>query len=102
MKPGSTWSHGRVRVSDAVHTRLFDEELVILDLTKGEYFALDPIGARLWTGLETGKTIEQIVEEIVSEYDVGPENVMADLLSLGDEFVRQGLMVSAEELGERA
>ena len=89
----AVWSHGRVRIADAVHTRLFDDELVILDLTKGEYFALDQIGARLWIGLEAGRTIEQIAQEVVAEYDVGLERALTDLAVLGDKLVSQGLLV---------
>jgi coenzyme PQQ synthesis protein D (PqqD) len=92
----SIWKHGHVRCADAVHTRLFDEELVILDLAKGEYFALDQVGARLWSGLEAGRTVEQIAEEVVAEYDVGLERALADLVALGDELIAQGLMVQVE------
>lgn len=93
MAEVSGWVHGRVRIADAVHTRLFDDELVILDLAKGEYFALDRVGARLWAGLESGKSIEEIAREVVSEYDVPLDRALTDLVALGNEFVHQGLMV---------
>lgn len=92
----ATWKHGRVRCADAVHARLFDEELVILDLAKGEYLALDQVGARLWSGLEAGRTVEEIAREVVEEYDVSLDRALADLLALGDDLVLRGLMVRDE------
>jgi Coenzyme PQQ synthesis protein D (PqqD) len=89
----STRKHGKLRCADAVHSRLFDEELVILDLAKGEYFALDPLGARLWSGLEAGRTVEQVAQEIVAEYDVALDHAVADLTALRDDLVARGLMV---------
>ena len=71
----------RLRPASAVHTRLFDGELVILDLEKGEYYAFDEIGTALWHNLETGKTLEQVSEEIVALYEVKREQVLVDLSS---------------------
>ena len=77
----------------SVHTRLFDGELVILDLARGEYLALDAIGSILWKGLEAGRTVEDVAREIVTEYDVSLEQLTADLASLTDDFVARGLFV---------
>jgi sulfur transfer complex TusBCD TusB component (DsrH family) len=98
---GATWRHGRVRCADAVHARLFDNELVILDLAKGEYFALDDLGARLWSGLEAGRTVEQLAQEIVDEYDVTLDRALTDLVALGDDLVARGLLVRDERIGPR-
>ncbi|MBV9947652.1 MAG: PqqD family protein [Myxococcales bacterium] len=82
----------RLRPAGAVHARLFDEELVVLDLAQGEYFALDALGARLWLGLEAGRSVEEIARDLVAEYEVGLERLIADLTTLSDELVARGLM----------
>ena len=89
----ATWQHRQLRCSEAVHARLFDEELVILDLAKGEYYALDRVGACLWSGLQAGRSIDAIAREIVAEYDVTFERALDDLVALGDDLVAKGLMV---------
>ncbi len=94
-----SWKHGRLRCADAVHARFFDDELVILDLAKGEYFALDAIGARLWSGLQGGKGMREIAQEIASEYDVDLESALTDLCVLGDDLVLRGLLVNDERTG---
>jgi hypothetical protein len=79
-----------------VHSRLFDEELVILNLAKGQYYALDDVGARLWSGLEAGRTIEEIAQEVVAHHDVAFDRALTDLVALGEELIAQGLMVCVE------
>ena len=86
----------RLRPAPSVHTRLFDGELVILDLERGEYLALDAIGSALWAGLEQGQTIAQVAEAIADEYDVSLETATADLHELAREFVARGLFVESD------
>jgi hypothetical protein len=78
-----------------VHARQFDGELVILDLAKGEYLSLDAIGALLWNGLESGRTVEAIARDVVAQYEVSLEQATADLEALTDDLVAQGLLVEA-------
>ena len=83
----------RFRPADTVYTRTFDGELVVLDTKGGEYFALDEIGAELWNGLESGKTLEEIADGIVQRYDVTRDRALADLTALCDELVSRGLFI---------
>jgi hypothetical protein len=83
----------RYRRAESVHTRVFDGELVVLDLDRGEYFALDAIGTELWTGLESGKTLEDIAHAIVRDYDVAFDTARADLTALCEELVGRRLLV---------
>jgi hypothetical protein len=88
---------GRLRCADAVHSRVFDDEIVILDMAKGQYFALDEVGARLWAALEAGRTVEEVAREIAGEYEVAVDRALADLTALRDEFLASGLMVARDE-----
>jgi hypothetical protein len=83
----------KLRPAPSTHARRFDGELVILDLSGGEYFALDAIGARLWDGLLAGKTAAEIAAEIVAEYSVTIEQATADLQELAEELRRRGLLI---------
>lgn len=83
----------RFRPASGVHTRVFDDELVILDMPHGEYLALDAIGSRLWRGLEEGKSVRDVANEIVAEYDVTLEQALADLQELTDDLIGRGLFV---------
>nr|UXE44901.1 hypothetical protein Hi04_10k_c3883_00010 [uncultured bacterium] len=85
-----------LRAADSVHAREFDGELVILDMERGEYFALDEIGARYWAAIESDSSEEALLDEIVSEYDVTREQASADLRALRDELLERRLVVPKE------
>ncbi len=72
---------------------MFDGELVVLDLDRGEYYALDAIGAKLWDGIQRGQTLDEIADEIVTEYDVKREKLLVDLNELCNTLVAHGLFL---------
>jgi hypothetical protein len=88
-------SGDRVTVSSTVHARQFDDELIILDLGAGAYFALDAIGTRAWRGFTEGKSIEEVAGDFGQEYDVDFDRALADLLKLAEDLVSRGILVPA-------
>jgi hypothetical protein len=75
-----------------VHARRFDDEVVILDLAGGDYYALNTVGARVWEELVGGKTPAEIARVVAAEFQVEPERAMSDCLALIDELVTRGLV----------
>jgi hypothetical protein len=80
-----------------VHARVFDGDLVILDLANGAYFSLDPVGARMWEGLTAGRPPQAIAEKIAEEYDVSAARALEDLSALVEQLVSRRLLVLDEE-----
>ncbi len=85
----------RVRIPQEVLARQVGEETVMLDLAKGAYFGLDPVGARMWQLLTEGKVLAEVCDAIVEEYDVSRDVVERDLLALVADLMAQGLLVPA-------
>ena len=83
----------RVTVAADVHVRDFDGELVLLDLAKGDYFGVNRVGARVWAGLQEGKTLREIASVLTLEYAVEPGHLLSDLIALTDELLTQGLVI---------
>jgi hypothetical protein len=79
-------------VGPNVTARQFDDELVILDLAGGNYFALNEVGARMWHALARGSTPEEIVESLATEYEVERDSLLSDCLRLVEELVRRQLI----------
>jgi hypothetical protein len=75
-----------------VHARRFDDEVVILDLSGGDYFALDAVGALIWEQLVGGRTPDEVADAIVARYPVDRERAMADCLALVGELLERGLL----------
>ena len=82
-----------VTIPDHVHVRAFDGEVVILDLSTGDYFGLDEVGAAFWTALSEGKTPAEVASELASVYAVPAERLLNDILKLVAEFELLGLVV---------
>lgn len=80
-----------------VHARRFGSELVILDLTAGEYFGLDEVGADIWERASRGCPAEQIVEALLDVYDVDPTKLRADVESLMEQFVERRWLIEKRE-----
>jgi hypothetical protein len=77
--------------SDQLSTRLGDE-VVILGLKDSAYYGLADAGARIWELLQTRRTLEQILETLLSEYEVSKERASADLLALVADLHARGLV----------
>ena len=83
----------RLRPAPDVHTRMFDDDLVLVDLAHGEYFALNEIGVALWKGLERGQTVEQIADAVCRDYAVTKADALNDLTTLCKDLEARGLLV---------
>jgi hypothetical protein len=80
-----------IAVKDQVSSVL-GEEAVILSLDNSVYYGLDPVGARIWTLLKGERTVKELIEILLGEYEVEPERLEPDLLRLLGELQREGLI----------
>lgn len=83
----------KVRIPDGVMARPVAEEVVILDLASGNYFGLDPVGARIWQSFVEGKAPSETHRLLLDEYDVGAEALEADIERLIGELQEKGLLL---------
>ena len=67
-------------------------ETVILDLNKSVYHGLDATGAYIWNLIQQGKSVQQIRDSMLEEFDVEAERCEADLLALLQELAESGLI----------
>jgi len=72
--------------------RQLGEETVILDLESGTYFGLDPVGARMWQLMTEGKSLAQICEAMLEEYEVPREELERDALALAQDLEARSLI----------
>jgi len=57
-------------------------EVAILHLNAGTYYGLDAVGARIWSLIQEPRTVGEIREVLVSEYEVEPTRCESDLITL--------------------
>lgn len=82
-------------VSSQVSNRV-GEEIAILELERGCYYGLDPVGAFVWRRLERPIAVRKLLEAIVDEYDVDHEVARRDLLALLEEMRAAGLIEASD------
>ncbi len=73
-------------------------EAAILNLKTSTYFGLNTVGASIWKLLQEPKTVSQIRDAIIQEYDVEPDRCEHDILELLHELSTHGLI---EIIGEK-
>lgn len=69
-----------------------DGEAVILGLGNGVYYGLNPVGASIWKLLEQPRTVTELRDAIVAEYQVDAATAQADLLHLLGDLAANGLV----------
>lgn len=81
------------RPADHVVAKLVGEELVLLDYEGEVYYGLDPIGARIWELLTASRTLGEIIDTLLAEYDVTRDQLAADVERVVGELESNGLIV---------
>jgi hypothetical protein len=83
-----------VRPSADVIFRELEAEAVLLDLATGHYFGVNAVGTRVWLLLETGATVEQVIDGIAEEFDADRTEIARDVMELVTELASRRLVVA--------
>ncbi len=67
-------------------------ETVILNLDSSVYYGLDSVGTRIWNLLQQPRTVGEIRDVLVADYDVEPERAERDLIALLQKLNEVGLV----------
>ena len=67
-------------------------EIAVLGLKTGKYYGLDAVGARIWELIQEPRTIEEVRDVLLSEYQVEPGRCERDLLALLQKLADEGLI----------
>ena len=81
----------QLTVNKDIVSRVVGEETVLLDLSGESFFGLNEVGTRVWELLAETNNLEKIYDQLLSEYDVAPGQLEADLIALAGELVDAGL-----------
>jgi hypothetical protein len=73
-------------------------DTVILDLKSGQYYSLNEVGTRVWNLIQKPRTVQEIHQIILDEYDVESEQCSSDLFSMLEELNAIGLIEVQHEV----
>ncbi|MGH9686893.1 MAG: PqqD family protein [Candidatus Acidiferrales bacterium] len=68
------------------------DEAAILNLKNTTYYGLNPVGTRVWNLVQQSRSVSEIRDALVEEYDVQAEQCERDLLDLLENMREQGLI----------
>jgi len=71
-----------VAVSDQQVAAVLGDEVVILGLDEGAYFGLRAAGSRVWALIQQPQSLREVVEVLVTEFDVDRGRCEQDVLAL--------------------
>ena len=79
-----------------VRANVNDDNLIVLDLVKGQIFTANTIGSRIWRGLFVDKQPkEQLVEVIATEFGTTQEVVVKDVEKFVVQLQQRGLVADS-------
>jgi hypothetical protein len=67
-------------------------EAVILDMQKGKYFGLNGVGSRVWELVQQPRSVEEIRDQLLIEFDVDRERCERELSVLLHDLAEHGLI----------
>jgi Coenzyme PQQ synthesis protein D (PqqD) len=68
------------------------EEAAILNLKNSVYYGVDPVGARVWTLLQSPRSVSELRDTILDEYEVAADECERELLELLEKMRVEGLV----------
>ena len=75
---------------------VIDGEAVIVNLKNGTYYSIDKVGADVWTLLERGLPVAQIIEDIQSRYIGNKDTITQSIMQLISQLQKESLIVSRD------
>ncbi len=72
------------------------EEAAILNLKNSVYYGMNPVGARVWVLLKQPKSVTELRDVLLEEYEVDQERCEKDLLALLGTMRDEGLIVARD------
>jgi hypothetical protein len=79
-------------VSSELVSANLDGEVVILGFKSGSYYSLDQVGSFIWELLRGSRSVAEIRDSIIEEYDVEPAECERDLISLLQDLADKQLI----------
>ena len=76
------------------------EEAVIHDLKAGVYYGLNATGTRVWSLIQEPRTVQQVRDAILDEYEVDADDCERDLLKLLQDLLSRGLIKAESETAD--
>jgi hypothetical protein len=74
-----------------------DQETIMVNLETGSYYSLNPVGTYIWSGLESGADLDEIVGDLARTFAADPAVAASDVGAFVERLVDEALIVPRED-----
>lgn len=67
-------------------------QAVILELKEGVYYELNDVGAYIWKLIQEPRSVQAVLDSLLSRYDVSTRECETDLIALLENLSSRGLI----------
>lgn len=71
------------------------DEIVMMGVDQGEYYAIKGVAATVWQHLEAPATLDELCARVAEEYDVSAAGCRADVAAFLEELRAKGMAAPA-------
>ena len=86
-----------IRREGIPQARLSDNNVVLLNAERGNYYSLDDTGLRIWELLGAETTVAELCEHLSKEYDISLTDCLADTISFCQRLRDENLIICLDE-----
>jgi hypothetical protein len=83
-----------VTIPETVAWQQFADEVVLVDVSAGEYHNLNDVAGRMWQALDQSEDVAAAYALLCATYDVDPETLRNDLAVLIQTLIEKGLLTA--------
>lgn len=76
---------------DLVHETI-EGETVVVNLESGSYYSLVGVGSVIWTELEAGRTVDEIITLLTREYDASHQEIETAIREFLESLVQEEIV----------
>ena len=78
------------------------EEVAILNLANGIYYSLNPVGARIWNLIQEPRSVRDVCEMLVTQYEVDSDRCEQDAIALLQQLAENELINVVDDTPARS
>jgi hypothetical protein len=83
-----------ITLSSGVLYQELTDGAVLLDLASEQYIGLDPVGARIWQLAAVNGDMEQVIAQMLEEFDVDEATLRQDIALFIQKLCDEGVMTA--------
>jgi len=79
-----------------IAAKVIDGEAILINLSSGNYYSADDVGAFMWERLAIGHSLHEVATSVVAHYEVSYEQALIDVDRLTTELLQEKLLAEAD------